>query len=117
MRQKTRIIALLLVVCLLTACSIPFAYPDGGEFYCEELQMTLDFSSKNNEATFTDNGKEISGYFMTGFDARIYVEYAEYTADGPIYHDVLVGDFKYRSGKVTVKTDDGHKYTFLPVEE
>lgn len=112
MRQKTRIIALLLVVCLLTACSIPFAYPDGGEFYCEELQMTLDFLTY--KATFVEAGTEITKTFHLDYGSQLSIE--NFDEDWN-YDPVLVGDFRYRSGKVTVKTDDGHKYTFLPVEK
>ena len=79
--------------------------------------MVLDFSSRNNEARFKVNNEEVLGHFVTGYDAHIYVEYVVHTADGRVVHDVLSGDFKYRSGKVTIKTDEGEKYTFLPLEE
>lgn len=113
MKQKTGFVALLMaLVYVLTACSIPFTYPDSGQFYCDELQMTLDFSSQ--KAVFTVEGKDVTGYFLIGFDAQIYVEYADYTPEEPIYHNVLTGEFKYKSGKVIVKADDGQEYIFIP---
>lgn len=77
--------------------------------------MTLDFSSRNNEAIFTEDGNEVTGHFKIGYDARIYVEYVENTTDGLVFHNVLSGKFKYKSDIIIIKTDDEDEYIFLPI--
>lgn len=113
MKRIMRIAILLAVAaCFLSACSLPYTKPDSGSFYCDELEMTLDFST--HQATFMEEGVETTKRFSIRYGPRLSI--TDFDEEG-VYQPVLSGDFKYQFGKVTIKTNEGKKYTFLPMEE
>lgn len=113
MRKLTIRIALVLAItCMLFACSLPYARPDSGRFYCEELEMTLDFSTY--QATFIEAGVEITKTFCLDYGQQLSISGFD---ENGYYQPVLCGDFKYRNEKVIVDNyNDNTIYIFLLME-
>lgn len=106
------IFALLIISCVLFGCSIPFDYPESGCYYCEDLQMTLDFSA--HKATTIENAELITRNMAIRYDRKL-ITYDD--DENGCFNLVFEGSFKFKNGKITIKTEDGKKYEFHKEED
>ena len=97
--MKKLFCVILLVVFMLTGCSIFRKYPENGIWYCEELEMYLDMSGYTG-VYLDDNGVYAPVFVQIDFGTGFFINYCEdqwceeYLKDG--YHQAT--DFKYKNG-------------------
>ena len=114
--KRVKMCALLLLLLTLavgsTACvAIVRPYPEDGKWYCEELDMVLDFSASPHMAEVVPDGETVETPFHIDYGGTLFVEdpNAEYGL-------LLRGSYRLRDDVFTVKTDEGETYTFVRME-
>ena len=95
---------LALLLCLFVSCKAPIELPESGVFFCEVLDLTLDFET--SEGFYTADGVD----YLLKFDIEndSFVKITHYS-DGTL---LLKGTMIYENGTVTLSTVDGEKYVF-----
>lgn len=112
--KRVKMCALLLLLLTLavgsTACvAIVRPYPEDGKWYCEELDMVLDFSA--SVAEVIQDGETVETPFQIDHGSTLFVE--DPNAE---YGHLLRGSYRLRDDVFTVKTDEGETYTFVRIE-
>lgn len=122
MTKQLKWIVFLFSICLLTGCvNWDFPFPEEGIWYCDDLQIYLDFSNHNNGRMKTADGKWEKVYFQVGYGRDIHVLW-EGHEDPVTKTDIMLLSglyWYYRNQKVFVVTElnTGKKYEFIPLSE
>lgn len=109
------IIAILIsVIGLLCACSIQSDIPTGGEYYCEELRISIDFSAIRSTPecgkVYQENGEYDVCRCMLDYGSGIWI----CSLDQEITY--LIGSYSFEKNTFKISTSDGKVYTFMKKE-
>ena len=109
----------LLCIACMSACSVSFPCekPTEGIWYCEDLEISIDFGAYSEgvpdcAARYSDNGSQekILCYFDYGSGITLT------TKDQQTHY--LVGTFSYQKGNVVVTSyTDGTAYEFVRIDQ
>lgn len=110
--RMSLIISLLFVITMLSACSIPAAKPEEGIWYCEELQIEIDFNhvmeNQWSAKKYDSSGKYKTVRCLFDYGTLIRID----AANEPEAECYLEGNFLYKNGVFSVTTNEGITYTF-----
>ena len=118
MRRCGLLVVLLVVSLCVASCSLSAGTPQKGEWYCEELSLSINFSIYQSQNTpdcatlYEEDGTQtdIRCYFDYGTGITITSQDQEIT--------YLVGQFKYSGNELTVTSNtDGTVYVFTEISE
>ena len=119
MEKVKRMICLICLLAVFLAmapgCAMVPPYPEMGNWYCEELNMTLDM--ENYTAKYlNDSGEYDEAEVNIDYGGHIYIERSfEYGKDMEM---ILRGDYRYRNGKFKIiDAVSGHQYIFVMLTE
>ncbi len=102
-----RVISLLIIAVLfMTACGENFEVPENGEYYCQELDLTLSFPK--NEGTYVKDKVDYYVQFAIDDDAVIKIWHYGNKSDV-----ILSGNYGFKNSVITVSTEDKQIYSFL----
>lgn len=113
--DAARVILFLIVVCIVmgvTACSFPAAKPSEGLWYCEELQIEIDFNhvmeNQWSAKKYDSSGKYKTVRCLFDYGTLIRID----AANEPEAECYLEGNFLYKNDIFSVTTNEGITYTF-----
>ena len=114
MSKKWRMILLFCVVILLSACYFPIRreVPTEGEYYCDELKISIDFSIFKGGDPHCTKIYSSDGEYTIGRCMRDYgIGMTLCSADQQTVY--VIGEYSYTNGLFTITAyDDDMVYTF-----
>ena len=109
------IIAILIsMIGLLCACSIQSDIPTGGEYYCEELRISIDFSAIRSTPecgkVYQENGEDDVCRCLLDYGSGIWICSLDQETT------YLIGSYSFEKNTFKISTSDGKVYTFMKKE-
>lgn len=111
--KKRCFLLLLIVIFVCCSCSIPRSYPKSGLYYCDQLEMTIDFSKSANEhgvKVILDNGQAAYYACQIDYGGSVFIRNI---GTEELY---LKGKFIFVNKIFHIKTDD-ETYKFVQIHE
>ena len=121
-KQFIRILALCLLLLLLTACTTHSKnVPTDGIWYCDRLQISLDFGADKNTYAVIDGTKITCCILNDRGSSYVSVLYQDFTQELPGYNmgsTVFEGKCQtLKSDCFYIEDDEGNVYHFVRVNE